>query len=73
MGWVLHRQGLHDQALPYLQRAWAAQKDAEVAAHLGDVLWALGRAEEAREVWLQGETLDPANRALKRSLQKLQP
>jgi len=73
MGWVLHRQGHHNEALPYLQRAWAAQKDAEVAAHLGDVLWALGRLDEAKVVWREGERLDADNRALKRSLQKLAP
>ena len=73
MGWVLHRQGHHDQALPYLETAWSLQKDAEVAAHLGEVLWALGRRAEAESVWREGEVLDADNRVLKRSLQKLAP
>jgi tetratricopeptide (TPR) repeat protein len=51
MGWVLYKQGRLDEALRYLMRAYAALPDQEVAAHYGEVLWKLGRQEEARALW----------------------
>ncbi|MFW6258477.1 MAG: tetratricopeptide repeat protein [Halochromatium sp.] len=58
MGWVLYRKGQPESAEDYLRRALAHGFDAEIAAHLGEVLWSLGRREEAREVW--GHALDEA-------------
>jgi len=57
MGWVLYRQGHPDQALPYLTRAYAVLPDQEVAAHYGEVLWKLGRQQEARELWAKAAAL----------------
>src|SRR5690606_12879141 len=37
MGWVLYRLGQPDEALPWLQKAWQAFPDPEVASHLGEV------------------------------------
>ena len=34
-----------------LRRAYAAFPDAEVAAHLGEVLWQQGKHREARRIW----------------------
>jgi tetratricopeptide (TPR) repeat protein len=73
MGWVLFRQGKLDEALPFLQRAFELQRDAEVAAHLGEALWALGREDEARSIWRLGREIDAENRALKRVLLRLAP
>ena len=50
MGWVYYRQGQPQRALDWLQRAFAAMPDQEIAAHLAEVLHALGRNEEAREL-----------------------
>ena len=49
MGWIYYRQGDPAKALPWLERAWAAMPDPEVAAHLIEVLWALDRTAQARE------------------------
>ncbi|MFG6178338.1 tetratricopeptide repeat protein [Halomonas sp. THAF12] len=49
-GWVEYRLGNPEAALPWLERAWAAMPDQEVAAHLIEVLWALGERERAREL-----------------------
>lgn len=68
-GWVLYRLGRHEEALVELRRAWSILRDAEVAAHLGQVLWELGRPGEAREFFEKAHELDPANRALLRSLE----
>ena len=51
MGWVLYRLGQHRKAISYLQRALAIQQDAEIAAHLGEVLWVTGNPIAARDVW----------------------
>ncbi|WP_072824075.1 tetratricopeptide repeat protein [Modicisalibacter ilicicola] len=50
MGWAYHKLGDNQRALPYLRDAYAAQPDQEIAAHLAEVLWLLGRQEEARAV-----------------------
>jgi tetratricopeptide (TPR) repeat protein len=51
MGWVLYRLGRNKEAIEYLRGAFAIRPDAEIAAHLGEVLWADGQQEEARKVW----------------------
>ncbi len=51
MGWVLFRMGRHAEAVDYLKKALESLKDGEVAAHLGEVLWQMGRQDEARQVW----------------------
>ena len=51
MGWALFKLGRYDEAERYLARAFASRPDAEIAAHLGEVLWAKGERLRAREVW----------------------
>lgn len=50
MGWVYFRLGKPEEALPWLESAYAQLPDQEVAAHLAEVLQALGRSEEARQL-----------------------
>jgi Tfp pilus assembly protein PilF len=69
-GWVLYRLGRNQEALVQLRRAFSLQKDPEIAAHLGEVLWVTGDKAEARRFFEQGRKLDPDNRALKRALAK---
>jgi tetratricopeptide (TPR) repeat protein len=71
-GWVLYRLGRADEALVQLRRAFMLQKDPEIGAHLGEVLWVSGHREEARKVLEQARKLDPENRSLQRVLAKLQ-
>ncbi|TQV63074.1 MAG: tetratricopeptide repeat protein [Halothiobacillaceae bacterium] len=47
MGWVLFRQGKFGEAEPFLRKAYAREPDGEIAAHLAEVLNALGRRDEA--------------------------
>jgi len=51
MGWAYYRLGQYDEALKYLRRAFEKLKDAEVAAHLGEVLWVAGEREAAKQIW----------------------
>jgi tetratricopeptide (TPR) repeat protein len=69
-GWVLYRLGRNDEALAELRRAFAMQKDAEIGAHLGEVLWVTGSKDEARKYFEEARKLDPDNRSLKRALEK---
>ncbi len=64
MGWVQFRLGNTAAALEHLQRAWAMQPDAEVGAHLGEVLWVTGDKEAARKVWKVAEERDADNKVL---------
>ncbi len=71
MGWVLYRQGKAKDALEWLQKAFAARPDAEIAAHLGEVLWALGRRDEAERVLNDAAKKDPGNEAIANTLKRL--
>lgn len=50
-GWLQFKLGHLDQALKYLQQAYERQPENEIAAHLAEVLWVLGRKDEARTVF----------------------
>jgi tetratricopeptide (TPR) repeat protein len=52
-GWLQFKLDRLEQALDYLDRAYAKQQESEIAAHLAEVLWVLGRKEEARKVFNQ--------------------
>jgi tetratricopeptide (TPR) repeat protein len=72
MGWVQYRLGNYQAALSYLRRALAAKPDAEIAAHLGEVLWVMNRRDEARAVWDRGLKLNPSSKLIRESMQRLQ-
>jgi tetratricopeptide (TPR) repeat protein len=71
MGWVEYRLGNRDEALRLLRGAYGARPDVEIAAHLGEVLWASGQKDEARRVWREGKTRDAANDVLRETLTRL--
>jgi Flp pilus assembly protein TadD len=73
MGWVRFRQQDLDGALDYLQRAYAQRQDAEIAAHLGEVLWQLQRQADARKIWLEALQRHPQNDLLIETMQRLDP
>lgn len=71
LGWAYFLKGDADTALPYLQYAYREHPDAEVAAHLGEVLWKTGRREEAREIMQKGLSLDGNVRVLHDTMRRL--
>jgi tetratricopeptide (TPR) repeat protein len=73
MGWVLFRLGRNTEALAYLQRAHEARPDAEIAAHLGEVLWVLGREDDARKVWADALRAQPKNDVLQGTIKRFAP
>jgi tetratricopeptide (TPR) repeat protein len=73
LGWVEFRLGNFGSALIYLQKAYKDRADAEIAAHLGEVLWKMKRQDEALQVWREGLNSAPNNETLQETLQRLKP
>lgn len=73
LGWVEFRLGNLHEALRLLQNAYQTKPEAEIAAHLGEVLWNLQRPEQARAVWKEGQALEPHNEVLLNTLRRLVP
>ncbi len=71
LGWVEFRLGNGDEALRLLRQAYKARPDSEIAAHLGEVLWATGQRDEAKQIWLEGRIRDSTNEVLKETLARL--
>jgi len=71
VGWYLFRTRDYQGALEYLRRSYDQLPAADVAAHLGETLWMLGRHEEARRIWAEGLKADPGSAALKETLHRL--
>jgi predicted negative regulator of RcsB-dependent stress response len=68
---VAFKQGEFESAVTLLQRSNAARPHVEVAAHLGEVLWTLGRREEALRIWREGRTREKDNDVLRETLSRL--
>ncbi|MBK7899466.1 MAG: tetratricopeptide repeat protein [Azonexus sp.] len=70
LGWVLYRQGKSADALKTLERAYGLKADPEIAAHLGEVLWSLGRRDEARSLLLEAVRKNPESEVLAEAVRK---
>ena len=73
LGWVEFRMGNLAAALSQLQKAYQIRPDAEIAAHLGEVLWKLNRQDDALQVWQEGLKAAPDNETLQETLHRLHP
>ena len=73
LGWVLFRLGQTREAVVQLRRAFEMRPEAEVGAHLGEVLWADGKRDEARKVWSDFLKENPLNDTLQSTLKRLAP
>ncbi|WP_166097738.1 tetratricopeptide repeat protein [Duganella aceris] len=71
MGWVQFRMGNLNEAEALLRRAYALRNDAEIAVHLGEVLFAKGDFSGAQKMWQEAHSKDPKNDALKSTLARL--
>jgi tetratricopeptide (TPR) repeat protein len=70
LGWVLHRRGHSAEALDWLQRAYAADPDPEIAAHVGEVQWTLGDHPTAERTWHEALERNPGDPHLKQALER---
>ena len=73
MGWVLYRQGDLSAAESHLRRAYGDQHDAEIGAHLGEVLWVEGKRDEARRIWDEALKDHPENETLRTTVRRFNP
>jgi tetratricopeptide (TPR) repeat protein len=69
-GWLKYRQGKLPAALTILQAAYTAKPDAEIAAHLGEVLWVQGQTLEAAAIWRAGLLIKADNETLVETLHR---
>jgi len=73
VGWGYYRLGKLDKSAEYLRRAFAVNPDPEIAAHLGEVLWAQGNKDEAKKIWHEAEKSNPENDVLRSVVKKFIP
>lgn len=68
MGWLYFKMNQPEKALDYLKKAHELSSDAEIAAHLGEVLWVMGKKDEAKVIWERARTQNPQNETLRETL-----
>ena len=71
LGWVFYRMGDLPRALELLAKAYGMRPDAEIGAHLGEVLWKLGRSDEARKIWREAREKAPDSETLAATIRRL--
>ena len=70
LGWVQYREGNLKAAVETLRRAYAGRPDAEIGAHLGEVLWVSGRRDEADKIWQESLKSAPENETLQKTIKR---
>jgi tetratricopeptide (TPR) repeat protein len=73
VGWGYYRLGQLDKSAEYLRRAFSANPDPEIAAHLGEVLWVQGKKEEAKKILQESLKGNPESDALRVVVKKYSP
>ena len=73
LGWVYYRMGDYPAAIKWLSKAFELLPDAEIAAHLGEVLWVNGETEKARSIWQKAQQLDGNQSVLRDTIQRFNP
>lgn len=68
LGWLEFRAGNEAEALRLLSEAYQSRPDPEIAAHLGEVMWAQGKQDAARKLWLESSQREPDNDTLKETM-----
>lgn len=73
LGWGYYRMGNLEKSLEFLRRAYKADPDPEIAAHLGEVLWMQGAKDQAKKVWGDALKLHPDSLPLQSTMKKFIP
>jgi tetratricopeptide (TPR) repeat protein len=73
LGWVYYRMGNYEEAIRLLRTALSHFDDAEIAAHLGEVLWVSGDQQEARGIWQEALKKSPDDPVLQEVMQRFIP
>ncbi len=72
MGWIAYRLGRLQESIQFLQKAWRMDRNPEIAAHLGEVLWVSGQRDAAMTIWGEGRSIDRDNPVLVETLERLE-
>ena len=70
LGWVEFRLGNLAEAQRILEAAYTTKPDAEIAAHLGEVLWKQGLKDRAIAMWQDGVKINKNNETLMETLKR---
>lgn len=70
LAWVFYRAGKLEEALKTLQSAYNTRADAEIGAHMGEVLWMMNRKDEARQAWRDAQVINADNETLVETLKR---
>jgi tetratricopeptide (TPR) repeat protein len=73
VGWGYYLSHRLIDSLILLRRAFAANQDPEIAAHLAEVLWVHGEHEEARAIYQDSIKANPGNAQLQNVAKKFFP
>jgi Flp pilus assembly protein TadD len=71
LAWVEFRSGNLSEAKRLLEQAYANRQDAEIAAHLGEVLWAMGLRDQATALWRKALDENKDNDTLQETVRRL--
>ncbi len=71
MGWLLYKLGRNQEAIAMLEKAYKLSGDPEIAAHLGEVLWANGNREAAKSIWKKGLASANDNKLIQQTMDRL--
>ena len=71
LAWVEYRSGNLTEAKRLLEQAYANRQDAEIAAHLGEVLWAMGLRDQATALWRKALDENKDNDTLQETVRRL--
>lgn len=71
LGWVEFRLGNTAEAVKILEAAYKRRPDAEIGAHLGEVLWTAGDRDRAMAIWREASLVDAENETLQETLKRL--
>jgi Flp pilus assembly protein TadD len=71
MGWIAFRLGRLAESIEFLQKAWQLDKNPEIAAHLGEVLWVAGNRDAAITILREGQEIDGQNVVLVETIERL--
>ena len=70
LGWVEYKLGNLAEAQRILEAAFKTKPDAEIAAHLGEVLWKQGLKDRATAIWKEGVKINKNNDTLVETLKR---
>lgn len=71
MGWLYYKMGNYPQSLETLKKAAKIMPDAEIAAHLGEVMWQMKDFEGAKQVWNEALQQHPKHENLLDTMKRM--